>query len=123
MISKKLLFNYKKKCPYCFEKINNNAIKCKHCGEWINPNDEYVVDELKVKKVKKVKSSLSIYLKNIRLFFRRNILLVIIAIIIFLVVGASEFRKMAIRHFEISKKMELIKKEKEHNEFLRQLRF
>jgi uncharacterized membrane protein YvbJ len=24
-----------KKCPYCAEKIQSAAKKCKHCGEWI----------------------------------------------------------------------------------------
>ena len=25
-----------KRCPYCSEQIESRAIKCKHCGEWLN---------------------------------------------------------------------------------------
>jgi len=25
-----------KRCPYCKERIKTDAIKCKHCGEWLN---------------------------------------------------------------------------------------
>ncbi len=27
-----------KKCPFCSEEILADALKCKHCGEWVNHN-------------------------------------------------------------------------------------
>lgn len=39
-----------KKCPYCSEEINVEAIKCKHCGEFLDSKIENDTKERKRKK-------------------------------------------------------------------------
>jgi predicted nucleic acid-binding Zn ribbon protein len=38
-----------KKCPFCAEDIQNDAIKCKHCGEFLNAPSRARLAEEKIK--------------------------------------------------------------------------
>lgn len=34
-------------CPYCNAEISSDAKKCKHCGEWVNKDEETLSNDLK----------------------------------------------------------------------------
>ena len=53
-------------CPYCKEEIKDEAIKCKHCGEWLeNKSPEGNLLDLKSFDASDLKNSVSSFYKSI----------------------------------------------------------
>lgn len=49
------LKNETKLCPFCKEEIKYNALKCKHCGEWLTKEIETVIDTSNIASVNEIK--------------------------------------------------------------------
>jgi hypothetical protein len=39
-----------RKCPFCAEEIQDDAVKCKHCGEWLSNKPSTILTEMMKRK-------------------------------------------------------------------------
>ncbi len=86
-----------KKCPYCAEEIQDEAIKCKHCGEMLdkrfNATEEFAIDTGKENTIKEDKPALISYL----CFFVLGVLLLAVyGLGILVIIGAIIHRNSMI---------------------------
>lgn len=64
-----------KKCPFCAEEVQDWARKCKHCGEWIEKNEQKkTTDHINIGTIDIKKKILSVYKRmQSKAWFRRTL--------------------------------------------------